>query len=239
MISKDDSYLEAMLEEDRVRPMPGFLIGMKDTKNSVVEVEGFGNVSVSGTTASGLAIVSNDNEMAEHYKALLVTAVVVGPPPDKWKCRWYKKKRDWHTTWQEQGIDVGTKLAFRAVAGVEQERGSRFVQLRYDEICAIGQPEGSDGPDMLPAPGWVLVQMCEESEYKGSLELYSGLSDVLNNGNMSYGVVIGLPRGYSDGDMEVGDTICFPTHTAVGATEYVTFEGGLRCLPMDDVLGVA
>jgi len=61
---------------------------------------------------------------------------------------------------------------------------------------------------------------------------------VLDNGNMTYGTVIGLPRGYADGDLKVGDTICFPTHTGVGATEFIEFEGGLRCLPIDDVLGV-
>lgn len=233
-----DAYLEAMLEEDRVRPLPGHLIGMKVTQNEHVDLEGYGKVAVSGVTAGGLVLVSNDTKEAEHYKAKLVTVLVLGDEPDQWKCRWFDKSRNWKTTFAEQGIDLGTVVAVRAVSGVDQVKGSKFLQLRYDEISAIGQPEGSDGPDMLPAPGWVLVRIESPEKIDRGVLVYDGLEQVLQEGNMTYGTVIGLPRGYPFSDIKVGDRICFPTHTGVGATEFVDFEGGLRCLPIDDVLGV-
>lgn len=232
-----DAYLEAMLEEDRVRPLPGHLIGMKVTQNEHVDLEGYGKVAVSTVTAGGLVLVSNDTKEAEHYKAKLVTVLVLGAEPDRWSTRWFDKKRDWKTSFAEQGIELGTVVAVRAVSGVDQVKGSKFIQLRYDEISTIGQPEGTEGPDMLPAPGWVLVRMESPEKVDRGLIIYEGLEQVLQDGNMSYGVIIGLPRGYPGTDFQVGDRICFPTHTGVGATEFVEFEGGLRCLPIDDVFG--
>lgn len=235
----NDDYLEAMLEEGRVRPLPGHLYAAKLTKNQHVELAGYGDIAVSEIRDSGLVIVSNDTKEAEHYKALSCVVLTRGEDPDRWTTRWYDKRRDWGTTFAQQGIEEGTIVTIRAVAGVDQTKGSRYLQLRYDEINAIGQPEGEDTPDMLPAPGWVLVKLHEEeSQERGGLQLYDGLVELLDHGNMRYGTVIGLPRGYTDGDIAVGDTICFPTHTGVGATEFIEFEGGLRCLPIDDVLGV-
>lgn len=235
-----DAYLEAMLEEDKVRPLPGHLIGLKHTKNKHIDLEGYGQIAVSQQTASGLVVVSNDTREAENYKALLVTIFVLGDEPDKWNTRWFDKKKDWKTTFAEQRIDVGTTVAIRAVSGVDQVKGSKFIQLRYDEVSAIGQAEdATDVPDMLPAPGWVLVQLdTSEHKNKAGLHIYAGLQQVLDQGQMSYGTIIGLPRGYPFDDLHVGDTICFPTHTGAGATEFVEFEEGLRCLPIDDILGV-
>lgn len=235
-----DRYLESMMEEDRVRPLPGYLITLKHTNNQVIDLPNGMSVAASEVRPSGLVLVSPDTKEAEYYKATLVTVLVVGADPYKWNTRWWGKTRDWPTNWEEQGIDVGTILAIRPIAGVNQEKGSKFLQLEYSEICAIGQPEGADGPDMLPAPGWVLVQKdaADDSKHSG-LHIYGGLKDVLDKGNMTFGTILALPKGYTDGDLAIGDRICFPTHTAVGATEFIEFEGGLRCLPIDDVLGVS
>lgn len=237
----NEDFLEQALLDEKFRPMPGHLICMKNTKNLEVEVAGFGTVTASKVTDSGLVLVSNDTKESEQVKALMVTVVAIGKDPDKWETRIPKsrKKDNWNTTWDEQKVRVGTILSIRAVSGVDQTKGSSFIDLRYDEISCIGQPKNEECPDMLPAPGWVLVRMepVKEVDHKG-LIVESGLDELLVNGHMIYGEVIGLPRGYHGRDMRVGDRICFPSHTGVGATEFVEFDGNLRALPIRDVFGV-
>ncbi len=238
MASMTDEFLEEMLDQGRVRPLPGHLYAAKLTKNRPVDLDGYGQIAVSEVRDSGLVVVSGDTQEAEHYKALNCVILAVGEDPPEWKTRWFHKKRDWNTSFAEQRIGEGTVVSIRAIAGVDQVKGSRFLQLRYDEISAIGQPEDEDVPDMLPAPGWVLVKLREaQAPERGGLVLYDGLADVLDHGNMTFGTVLALPRGYSDGDLKAGDSICFPTHTGVGATEFIEFDDGIRCLPLDDVFG--
>ncbi len=240
----NDEFLEQALLDDKFRPMPGHVICMKNTKNVEVDVAGFGTVTASKVTDSGLVLVSNDTKESEQVKALMVTVAAVGKDPDRWETRIPKsKKKDlWNTTWEEQKIRVGTVLSIRVGSGVDQTRGSNFIDLRYDEISCIGQPQDEDCPDMLPAPGWVLVRMdtTEVKDHAG-LIVEEALEEILSNGNMLYGWIIGLPRGYPThcgADLHVGDRICFPAHSGVGATEFVEFDGGLRALPIRDVFGV-
>jgi len=235
----DDQFLEQALLDDKFRPMPGYVICIKDTKNKVLDVEGLGAITISEERESGLVLISNETKLGENYKSLLVTVVCVGREPDAWECRWFKKKRNWNTSFKDQGIDVGTVLGVRAVSGVDQTKGSDFVLLRYDEISVIGQPLDFDGPDMLPAPGWVLVSILDSGiQNHGGLQIKQTIEEIVQHGFMTRGRVVALPRGYSDGEYAVGDIICFPTHTGVGATEFIEFDGGLRALPMDDVLAI-
>lgn len=236
----NDEFLEQALLDDKFRPMPGHVICMKNTKNVEIDVAGLGTVTASKVTDSGLVLVSSDSKESEQVKALMVTVVAIGKDPDKWETRIpkSKKKENWNTTWDEQKIRVGTILSIRVGSGIDQTRGSNFIDLRYDEISCIGQPKDEKCPDMLPAPGWVLVRLepVEAPDHAG-LVVEEGLDDLLVNGHMLYGEIIGLPRGYNR-DLRVGDRICFPAHSGVGATEFVEFDGNLRALPIQDVFGV-
>jgi hypothetical protein len=174
----------------------------------------------------------------------------MSPSPNKWKFRclstrgsWNGRdpgkpiERDFHTSFEEQKIEVGTVLAVRAIAGSEQDSSSHFIQVRYDEICAIGKPfDEVGGFDMLPAPGWVLVQKDEATTPKSTLYNYDSLAQVMVDGWGTWGTIIELPRGVNSNDLRVGDHVMFPSHAGVGSTEYVEFGGGIRCLPLEDIL---
>ncbi len=240
----NDAYLEQALLDEKFKPMPGHVICMKQSKNVVLDVAGLGAISASCITDSGLALVSSDTQASEHVKAMMVTVVAMGDNPYKWETRvpGNKKRKEVHdTTWSEQQIGIGTVLSIRPIAGVNQTKDSPFLDLRYDEISCIGQPfDDENSPDMLPAPGWVLVKLDEtQKQDRSGIVIEDGLEEILQNGNMLYGEILGLPKGYGNGDLSVGDLICFPAHGGVGAIEFVEFDGGLRALPMHDVLGVA
>lgn len=239
---RNDDFLEDAVLRDKYRPLPGHVLCLKETTNQEVEVEGLGTVSASDITDSGLVLVSKDTKQAETVKALTAVVVALGNDPYKWETRWQgdaKKLRDWETTWEEQKVEEGTVVAIRAISGMNQERDSRFLDLKYNEISMIGQPHDIDCPDMLPAPNWVMLELdVQDDQMRGSLHLYAGLQPLLDHGNMIFGVVRGLPRGYIDGDLSIGDRVCVPAHTGVGATEFVEFEGNLRAVPMDDIMGV-
>lgn len=237
----NDQFLEQALLEDKVRPMPGHVFCMKQTKGQVLNVDGLGAINVSEIRSSGLVLPSTETKDTEMVKAMLVTVVAMGAEPYAWETRIPKSKRkEKHaTTWAEQQIEIGTVLSLRPIAGVNQTKDSPFLDVRYDEISCIGQFDPC-APAMLPAPGWVLVRLVEvEKQDHAGLVIQDGLEEILQQGFMYYGDVIGLPRG-SDPEkvgFSVGDRICFPAHTGVGAIEFIEFDGGLRALPIHDVLG--
>jgi hypothetical protein len=195
--------------------------------------------------------VSNKTAEQEYVNAVKLVVRRMGPTPVEWRFRclstggsWNGPRpgapieRDFQTTFEDQKIDVGTVLATRAVSGTEQDKTSRFVALRYDEICAIGKPfEEEEGFEMRPAPGWVMVQKDEVEAREGSrIHTYEALEQLCRDGNGTTGRVIELPRGVDSDGLQVGDRVMFPTHAGVGATEYIEFGGGIRCLPLEDVL---
>jgi hypothetical protein len=243
--------LDAVFEQDNVRPMPGYVICEKWTEISQVFVEGLGYISSKGFSPGGLLLASTKTVEQDNINATRVVVRRLGDSPPAWKFRCLSTggswngpspgkaiERDFHTDFPTQRIDVGTVLATRAVSGSEQDRASKFIALRYDEICAIGKPlEETDGFEMLPAPGWVLVQKDESKARAGALiHSYAGLDQMMADGCATWGTVLELPHGVNSNDLRVGDRVMFPSHAGVGATEYIEFGGGVRCLPLEDIL---
>lgn len=246
----DARLLDQIFQDDAVKPMPGYVICEKYVDTDKVFVEGFGWVNSKGVTPGGLVMVSNKTSEQDYVNAVRYVVRRVGDNPDAWRFRclstggsWNGKdpgkpiNRNFRTTWDAQKIEVGTVLAARAVSGTEQDRDSRFLALRYDEICAIGKPlDETEGFEMRPAPGWVMVQKEEVAQRNDNLVVYAGLQQLMNDGLGTIGRVIELPRETDSEGLQVGDRIMFPSHAPAGATEYIEFGGGIRCLPLEDVL---
>ena len=233
MMTDRDKYISDLLDRRLLHPKPGHLWCEKFIKGGV-DVPGLGEISGTLDASSGLVLVSGKNAQDEAILAKLLIVRAVGPEVPAWKFRYFGGERDWGTTWAEQGIAEGVVVAVRAVAGIEQTKDDRFIEVRYDEISAIGQTS-DDGPAMLPAPGWVMVDVgLDELPGKiGSLFVSPEMQDVLEGGTMQWGTVAGLPRGYSD-DLDLGMDVGFDRYKYV---EFVT-SGNYRFMPLDEVLAV-
>lgn len=231
-MNERDTYIRELLLAGRLTPKPGSLWCEKLFETKQLDLPGIGQVT--GTmTASGLVLVGNKSTQDEAVRSKVVLVRAVGEPPPRWSTRWFDKERVWPTEWSEQGIDIGTVIMVRAVAGVEQGIDDKYIEIRYDEIVAIGQPVGTDGPDMLPAPGWILLDVDPgDDEHVGAVWVGEA-RDALENNHIQWGVVHGLPEGY-DGSLGVGDRVGFPRYVW---TEYVQ-TGSLRYMPQDEVLCV-
>lgn len=224
---------------ERIRPLPGYLWCEKIPTIRPLPVDGLGTVTVSSVTPSGLAIVSDrteENDAVRDAYSLVVRSLGADPPA--WHTFVLDRERTWPCgTWAEQKIREGTVVVVRAVSGLEQSRASRHIQIRYDEIAAIGAPldEPDDAPAMYPGPGWVLVRLDEPpSDTHGSVYVGSAHADVFANSGVSWGTVYALPRGWADA-LTVGDRVAVPRWNA---TEYVDLEGNIRAVPWGDVLAV-
>lgn len=247
---QDVRMLDEIFDRNGVRPMRGYVICEKYIETSRVYVDGFGWVDSRGFSDGGLLLVSKQTQEQEYVNATRYVVRRIGTTPYEWRFRclstggsWNGPRpgdpieRNFHTTFAQQRVVEGTVLAARAVSGTQQDRASRFVALRYDEICAIGKPlDEPEGFEMLPAPGWVLVQKESSEARKDRLEVYEGLQQMIQNGNGTWGRILEIPREVNTNGLRVGDRVMFPTHAAVGATEYIEFGGGIRCLPLEDVL---
>jgi len=232
----NDNYWEKVIADGSVRPLKGHLTCEKYHQSVVEHVEGIGDIPISGVTEGGLVIVGTDDTEAEDVKAFMLRVRIVGEDPEAWKFRFFGKERDYRTNFETQRIRPGVIIAVRGVAGANQSKNSHIIDIRYDEIVAIGTPRG-ESPAMLPAPGWVLVEHLDP-EPKSRLHISAGAEQITQEGNVRWGRVIGLARGTDSFGLSLGDEICFPSHGGVGATELVQFEDGrLRCLPLDDVYG--
>lgn len=213
-----------------IRPLTGHIYVQKyNPDQQLVNIDNVGVVNIRQITESGLVWVSNDSKEASDVRAELYVIESVGPNPRKWTQRYFSSEFNWDTDWVEQRIQVGTIVSARACAGMVSKL-DHFVQLRYDEICAIGVPVDSDEDiDMRPAPGWVMVEIIEP-EYSGSL-----IAEVAEDWCLR-AKVVGLPIGYNLPDLVLGSVVGIPVYTQ--ATEYVDFQDNLRALPMEDVLCV-
>jgi hypothetical protein len=232
----DDNYWEKVIADGTVRPLKGHLTCEKYHKSVVEHVEGIGDIPITGVTEGGLVLVGEDDSEAEDVKAFMLRVRVVGEDPEAWKFRFFGKERDYKSTFAEQRVRPGVIIAVRGVAGANQSKNSHIIDVRYDEIVAIGTPKG-EFPAMLPAPGWVLVEHLDPAP-KSRLHISAGAEQITQEGNVRWGRIIALPRGTSSDGLEVGNEVCFPSHGGVGATEQLQFEDGrLRALPLDDVYG--
>ena len=233
-----DRELHDLIEAGRLRAKAGFLWAEKMVLGQVYDVEGFGPV-VGSSTQSGLLLVSNKSQGDETIRTKLLIVRVLGPDPEVWSFRDSNNlgERDWVTTWSEQKVGVGTVIAIRAVAGVEQDKEDRYIQVRYDELCAIGQPDDGTEFDMLPAPGWVMLDIGlggRSETMTSGLFVRPELQDVLEDGTgcLKWGRVVALPAGYSDGVLTPGQDAGFDRYRVM---EYMD-AGPYRFVPQDEIL---
>ena len=242
-----DSEMEQLIDNNQIRPVRGSLWCEKYIPGKAsVEVRGLGMVDFTDVTESGIILVASTTKESDSVTANLYIVRAMGSDPDKWSSRWTQRdlntwenprKSDmvWNENWASQHIGIGTLIAIRAGSGANQETFSKFLQVRYDEIVAIGTELASDEIPMLPAPGWVMIQKDENTGVTAS-GIYRGEGQVYEKGWVLWGRVIGLPLGYEDDDLHVSDHVAIPLHYGAGASEYIEFEGTIRCVPMDDVL---
>ena len=237
-LSPRDKAVRALLDAGKLRPKKGSLWCEKLLEHDEITVDGVGVVTGS-VTSSGLVLVgSGGNSQDQSVKSKLLLVRAVGESPDAWSFRYFDKERNWGAlTFASQNVDVGTVLCVRAVSGKELEADARFIEVRYDEIVAIGQPEGVGEHDMLPAPGWVLLDMTVDAQdcKVGIIYVREDAYDVVSNGEAQWATVLALAGGASEVDgMEQGSRVLVDRYKF---TEYVQI-GNLRFVPIDEVLGV-
>jgi hypothetical protein len=225
----------------KVRPLPGFLWCEEVPDYVERTVLGLGKVRVAAIR-SGLYIPPESKD-SNPLKGRLLVVRSVGENPRQWHQRWFRRERNWGTTWQEQAIDEGSLLVVRKVAGHALGPDSPWLQVRHDEVCAIGVRQDEDYPvDMRPAPGWVGVQLDDlpSEQQRGGLWVRAGIRQIVEDGQGTWATVVALPRGFDEGTegIRMGDKVLIPSHEGVGATEFVEFGKGLRFLPFEDVLAV-
>lgn len=227
----NDDFIEQALDDNKLRPPRGHLWAEKVTETQLHKV---GSSYIDGTlTSSGLLVPSGKSSESNDYLAKSYVVRALGTEP-KWLQRFFEKEKDYKTTWSEQHIEVGTVVAARAVNGIEQDKTSHFIQLRYDEIAVIAASPG-DELDMYPAPGWVILKMIEE-EVKTPGGLSLGNYNTYAHGHVLRGKVYSLPRGIPT-ELSIGDIVFIPSCAGNGATEWVEL-GDYRAVPLDDILGV-
>lgn len=228
-----------MLADGRIRPPRGHLWCEKLTEGKTLDVDGLGTISIAtDPTPSGLVVVSGRTSEAEDVLTSLLVVRALGDDPLAWHTLYQDRERSWPLgTWAEQKVGRGTVLATRAIAGVDQGRDHHFVQVRFDEIAAIGAPltEPSDLPLMYPGPGWLLVHMdWDESDdtSDGGIFIGHGAKDVYANSGLHWGTVYATPRGW-DEPLLPGARVAVPRWNA---PEYVELSGNIRAYPYYDIL---
>jgi hypothetical protein len=225
----------------KVKPLPGFLWCEEVPDYVERDIKGLGRVRVA-EERSGLYIPPESKE-ANPLKGRLLVVRSVGKPPTRWNQRWFRRERDWKTSFEDQRIQVGSLLVVRKVAGHALGADSPWLQVRHDEVCAIGVPFDEEYPmDMRPAPGWVGVQLDQlpTEQREGGLWVRAGIRQVQEDGQGTWATVVALPRGFDESTegLSMGDRVLIPSHEGAGATELVDFGQGLRFLPFEDVLAI-
>jgi hypothetical protein len=213
----------------RVKPMPGTLWCHKQSKPKArVHVAGIGMVEVEAATAGGLLIPFTDNRGDVNLKTSMFVVESIGDD-----LPWRIDKTDYRTTFAEQGIVPGVVIATRAGAGLDQRREADHINVRYNEIAAIGNME-EDGPPMYPAPGWVLCRVLKQTAPGRTLTVSADYEDALEQPQAVRMVVEALPRGQHNADLAPGDIVYMARFTA---QNFVEFEDNTwRCVPLEDIL---
>lgn len=244
-MNESDAYLKNSLRRGTLRPLAGTVYVQALASAEVRQVEGVGAVRVKPSSTSGIIIPCLDTSETENVGQHLYVVKALGAPPEDWHTRFFEKERSWGQTWESQAIGKNTVIAVRPISGVGQDKTSAFKQIRHDEIVAIGRPLDEDeAPDMLPAPGWVMLEMdpimVEKVLESGLVLPGNGAAPRLEQGALNYGTVVGLPRGlsYEAEGLRLGDRVGIPYHTAVGATERLEFDDNLLAVPLEDIFVV-
>jgi co-chaperonin GroES (HSP10) len=217
--------------EHNVKPMPGTLwCDKRSTPRVSIEVAGLGNVEVSGVSDGGIILPFTDTRGDINVRTTMVVVDRVGDDPYEWRVG----KRNYRTTFAEQGITSGVVVATRAGAGLDQNRQKDAINIKYNEVVCIGATD-DDGPPMYPAPGWVLCRVLAGT-LPGALVIDAAHADVLSLGQTVRMQVIAVPRGEYPCDLAIGDVVHM---SRFQAQDFVEFENNTyRCVPQDDILAV-
>lgn len=234
-MNERDKYISDMLDKKDIRPKRGHLLCEKLVFGKTVEVDGLGEVT-GDLTESGLVVVARQDTQDEAVLAKLLVVRAVGTEPSEWRFRFFGKEFNWGASWKDQGIEEGVVIAVRSIAGVEQDITDRFIEVRYDEISAIGQVDPNCPYDMLPAPGWCMVDIgLDDLEGKvGSLYVRPEMQEVLEGDKLKWGTLCALAKGANLEGVEPGNRVAFDRYRY---TEYMDC-GKYRFLPLDELLVV-
>lgn len=226
--------IESAIEAGNVRPARETVWAMAWTPGAeTIEVDGIGRVKAKGVTDSGLILASDRTAFADDYRAELFIVVAIGNEgPEQW-------------SWADAGLEEFVAIAVRPIAGIET-KGSRFRNFKWTEIMAIGNQDEAGVP-MLPAPGYVLLQMDDdkaEDERGGVLVSNPQTLHHLGHRGMRWGTVLALPKcEWTDPDefgmpdkLAVGDRVAVPYGRHNGATEWLEAEDGMKVVPLKDVM---
>lgn len=210
--------------------MPGTVWCNKQTEPKVtIHVPGFGNVDVGGVAAGGLVLPFTDTRGDVNLKTSMFVVERVGHDEP-----WVVDKVNYRTTFAEQGIEPGVVIATRAGAGLDQRREADHINIKYNEIAAIGNTD-DEGPPMYPAPGWVLCRVLLNKR-DTTLFVDEAHQDVLEQPAVVRMVVEAVPRGSYPCSVAVGDVVFVDRYKA---SDFVEFDdGAYRCVHEEDILGV-
>ena len=226
-------YMENLLKQGNVRPARGTVWAMAYSDVELEMIEGIGTVKLESKLESGLVLPSLSTDTSDAYKSVMYVILAVGAEePGQW-------------SWEEVGIEPYVMVASRSAAGMNQGQSDRkWMNLKWNEIMAIGEPLGS-WPPMRPAPGFILIQEEEKmNERESGVIASSGdMAYHYENPGIVWGEVLSLPKVKDFGetfldDLEVGDRVAAPYTRASGGTEWLTAEDRMRVLPINEVLMV-
>jgi len=214
------SELMVLAQQGRVQCLKGTLLAIKYHPDRKLEqVEGVGLVKYRDA-GEGLIVPILDGVLGDNFKAIYLVVIALGEA-DPGRFGW---------TWADQALERGTIIAINSRAGLNQSSESDFLQVRQDEIAVIGE---------LPAPGWVLVQEDDTTPQVGNILVSSGaLAGRLESKGELWGTVLAVaPDDPTLDGLGQGDRVAIPYRvTGGGATEFLTFDGGIRAVPTGDVL---
>ena len=228
----NDRWIEGALQSGRIRPVKGTVWAQKFLQEPV--------------TSAGIIIPDLKTSEDRAFEAEMYVIRAMGEPIafDVESCEIHDTicyKYDWDS----QTIDIGTVVGCTPAAGLNQERFSEYIQLRWDEIVAIGQPLDEDGGlsdsdyPMLPAPGWFLIQVDNRS-YEGAIHIPNPEAEAfVANRSCVWGQIVGEARGWkSSAGLSLGDLLCVPRFAhSTGAIWLEVEKGALRFVREHDVLG--
>ena len=190
-------------------------------------VAGLGWIYNTGESEGGLLQVTNDDDQSASIKGAHFLVESVGPDdPDSW-------------SFADQGVEVGTVVCARPIAGRGQSSSNSQRELVTNEILLIGCGDDEESEwAMRPSPGNVLIGM-DPSQLQVGL-LYADpdtLRRIEMGAAVEWGTVLCLPRGYA-GPLKVGYHVAMPFDRIAGAGDFIEISGGsMRCMAEIDLLG--
>lgn len=244
----------------KIRPLPGHLWTTKYTPGAGQKLRLANGMEFEGSMReSGLFLPSSKSDAVNDVLAKMYVIEAVGEePPEGWRTKWFLTNankdhktlptRKWNTSFAKEGLSAGVVVAASAKAGLRNELQHEQVQLRHDELVAIGKPLDKcydrDEFQMFAAPGWVIVKLeTSTGQRKSGLTINAAIDTRLTQGSGQWGRVVEVPRNATYeglGNLCPGMHVCFPhaLHAGDHALEWVDFEGGYRALPLMCLLAV-